>query len=414
VASSLLDKISRRLPGGNKSSTLSLIILIGVATACTQSESQGDHMPTEQQTSITAQPLAAIAATATMIETLSPEPPTSVLPALTLTINVELSASQEVTTASEGSENVFEDDTAAAESTYPIATPEVSGTPDLVPVPITPTTGTNESFPIVVSITPTIESLKIDPSQLNGIPLMEIVVMDEAVKQNVKEIYAAGQARGRNPGAFSKLGDSLIATPDFLTQFDKGLYNLGSYYYLQSAIDHFAGSFERYGVALRPGLHAWGVFDPLWANKDWCQANENLLACEFRLNNPTVLLILLGSNDSGSPDGFDYNIRNVVEFSIENGVIPVIVTKADRFEGPENINNIILRQIAADFQVPLWDFDLVADTLPGRGLTEDQVHLTIFLENDYTMPEAYETGHGTHNLSALMVLEGIRQLIMEG
>jgi hypothetical protein len=104
----------------------------------------------------------------------------------------------------------------------------------------------------------------------------------------------------------------------------------------------------------------------------------------------------------------------VVEFSIENGVIPVIVTKADRFEGPENTNNIILRQIADEFQVPLWDFDLVADTLPGRGLKEDQVHLTVFLENDYTMSEAYETGHGTHNLSALMVLESIRQLITEG
>jgi hypothetical protein len=413
VANSVFDIISRQLPG-NKYSTLSLIVLIGLMTACTQQGSQVDDTPTGQQTTITAQPLAAIAATATMIETLSPEPPTSVLPALTSTIIAELSASQEVTTASAVSENEVVGHQQTVEAKNPIITTEVSGTPVLVPVPITATTGTNENFPIVVSITPTIESLKIDPSQLNGIPLMEIVVLDEAVKQNVKEIYRAGQARGRNPGAFSKLGDSLIATPDFLTQFDKGLYNLGSYEYLQSAIDHFSGSYERYGVALRPGLHAWGVFDPLWADKDWCQANEDLLACEFRLNNPTVLLILLGSNDSGSPDGFDYNIRKVVEFSIENGVIPVIVTKADRFEGPENINNIILRQIAADFQVPLWDFDLVADTLPGRGLAEDQVHLTVFLENDYTMPMAYETGHGTHNLSALMVLESIRQLIMEG
>ncbi len=423
MANSAFDKIRRRLPESKKSNALLAIVVIVFVVSCTQIDNEIDDAAGGNEPNVTAQPLADIAATATMIETLYPESPTSFLLELTSTRSVEMSGGQEVTTVSEGSEEIAGNDTPTTEEPLESdsnslvessTTPEISETPDIVPAPVTPTTVSSESFPIVVSITPTIESLNIDPSQLNGIPVTEIVDMDDAVKQHVIEIYSAGQARGRNPGAFSKLGDSLIATPDFLTQFDKGLYNLGSYYYLQSAIDHFSGSYERYGVALRPGLHAWGVFDPLWANKEWCQANETLLACEFRLYNPTVLLILLGSNDSGSPDGFDYNIRKVVEFSIENGVIPVIVTKADRFEGPENRNNIILRQIAADFQVPLWDFDLVAETLPGRGLKEDQVHLTVFLENDYTMSVAYETGHGTHNLSALMVLESIRQLISEG
>jgi hypothetical protein len=251
----------------------------------------------------------------------------------------------------------------------------------------------------------------IDPTAVNGIPVDEIVVMTDEVKENVRQIHARGQALGRNSHGFSKLGDSLIATPSFLTQFDTGNYILGEFAYLQPAIDYFAGSYERYGVALRPGLHAWGVFDPLWANKDWCQANEDLLACEFRLNNPGVLLVLLGTNDAGNPPGFDYNMRKVIEYSIENGVIPVIVTKADRFEGPDNTNNEILRQIAADYLVPLWDFDLVAGTIPGRGLLDDQVHLTIFVENDYTMPEAYQTGTGVHNLTGLMALDAVRQAI---
>ena len=251
----------------------------------------------------------------------------------------------------------------------------------------------------------------VDPTAVNSIPVSEIIVVSDEVAQNMREIYARGQALGRDIQAFSKLGDSLISTPSFLTQFDTGVYDLGAYGHLQLAIDYFAGSYERYGVALRPGLHAWGVFDPLWANKDWCQANEDLLSCEIRLHNPGVLLILLGTNDAGNPPGFDYNMRKVVEFAIKNGIIPVIVTKADRFEGPENTNNIILRQIAADLQVPLWDFDLVADTLPDRGLTDDNIHLTIFPENDFTIPEAYQTGHGVHNLTGLMLLEAVRQVI---
>ena len=229
----------------------------------------------------------------------------------------------------------------------------------------------------------------------------------------MREIYDSGQVRGRYPNKFSKLGDSLIATPYFLTQFDKEHYNLGDYAYLQRAIDHYAGSFERYGVAIKAGLHSGGVFDPMWANKDWCQPNESLIACEFRLNNPSVLLILLGSNDSGAPDSFDYNLRKVVDFTIENGVIPVLATKADRFEGPDNRNNLILRQIAADYQIPLWDFDIMADTLPGRGLQEDEVHLTEFAENNYTMSEAFQSGHAVHNLTALMVLDTIMQIVSE-
>lgn len=247
-----------------------------------------------------------------------------------------------------------------------------------------------------------------DMPNVNGVPIETIVFMPEEVQEHVREIYAQGRLRGRNGSAFSKLGDSLIATPSFFTQFDAGVYDLGPYEYLQPAIDYFAGSYERYGVALRPGLHAWGVFDPLWANKDWCQPNETMIACEIRLNNPGVLLILLGTNDSGSPGNFAHNIRKVVEFCIENGVVPVLVTKADRFEGPENTNNNLLREIAGEYSIPLWDYDLVAGTIPDRGLQEDQVHLTVFVENDYTMPEAYETGHGVHNLTGLMMLDAIR------
>ena len=219
----------------------------------------------------------------------------------------------------------------------------------------------------------------------------------------------SGQALGRDSNTFSKLGDSLIANPHFLTGFDIGPYDLGSYEYLQPVIDYYAGSYERYGVAIHAGLHSWGVFDPMWADKNWCQPNESILACEFRLNNPSVLLILLGSNDAGAPGSFDYNLRKTVEYAIENGVIPVIATKADRFEGPQDENNIMLRQIAADYLIPLWDFDLLAETLPGRGLQEDNIHLTVFVEYDYTMPEALQLGHGAHNLTALMVLDAIRE-----
>jgi hypothetical protein len=45
-------------------------------------------------------------------------------------------------------------------------------------------------------------------------------------------------------------------------------------------------------------------------------------------------------------------------------------------------------------------------------LKEDQIHLTPFDEFDYTLPEALGTGHGVHNLTALIVLDAIRTQVM--
>ena len=223
----------------------------------------------------------------------------------------------------------------------------------------------------------------------------------------------AGQALGRNPRAFSKVGDSTIENPHFLVRFDEGPYNLGEYAYLQGAIDHFAGSHSRQGLAVRRGNHSWTVTDPMWADKSICQPNETPIACEIRVHNPSILIIRLGSNDRGVPSGFEHNLRQVVQVAIDSGVIPVLGTKADRFEG-SNINNDIIRQVAIDFQVPLWDYDLLAGTIPGRGLDVDAVHLTTFYAHDYTSPTAYQRGHGVHNLTALMVLDTIWKEIIQG
>jgi len=244
---------------------------------------------------------------------------------------------------------------------------------------------------------------------VNGMPVDEIVVMSPEVRQQIRETFALGQELGRDPNVFSKVGDSVALTPHYLTLFDRGQYTLGEYEYLQPAIDHYAGSFERYGVATRIGLHAWSLFDPLWADKDWCLPNEDMVACEIRLNNPSVLLIRLGSNDAGAEAAFDDNMRALVEYALENGIVPILGTKADRFEGIDDRNNRIIRDIAADYHLPLWDFDLVAGTIPGRGLGSDQVHMTMTDSNDYTNPDSFTRGYPVSDLTALMALYAVYQ-----
>ena len=223
----------------------------------------------------------------------------------------------------------------------------------------------------------------------------------------------AGQTAGRNPYAFSKLGDSVIANGDFLTRFDNpNAYTLGpDYEQFQVVIDHFAGSYRRFGVGMQIGLRAWGVFNPTWADKEWCEPNEVMIDCEFRLNNPSIVLIHLGTNDTG--DTFEEYLRLTVQTSLDNGVIPVLMTKADRFEGEDNRNNIIIRQTAADLRVPLIDFDIVAETLPNRGLKEGDVHLNGPNMHDYTLEIVFEKGHTVHNLTVLMMLETLLEEVIQ-
>jgi hypothetical protein len=276
--------------------------------------------------------------------------------------------------------------------------------PTIEPPTATPEPPTPEPQPSADPLPPAIDP----PLQMpvNGVAWETIIVLPADVIDRSREINGVGQATGRNPRAYSKVGDSTTELPHFLARFDTGPYNLGDYAYLQPAVDHFNGSHSRDSIAVRTGLHAWTANDPAWAPPGLCLPNETPVQCEIRVHNPAVILIRLGTNDVGVPGMFDGNIRQVVETAIANGVLPVIGTKGDRHEG-SNENNDILRRIAADYQIPLWDYDRLADTLPGRGLDVDFAHMNTFYAHDYTDPTAFTRGHAMHNLTALMMLDAL-------
>ena len=272
----------------------------------------------------------------------------------------------------------------------------------------------NEGTPVATAtftLTPTetATATPAAPQAVNGIPFADFVIIPPEVAANVQAIYANGQNLGRNPYRLSRLGDSTIMKPNFLSYFDEGKYDLGEYSYLQPVIDQFNGSFRRVGVAARVGLHAWGVLDPFWSYKQWCNEDEHMLDCEFRYNNPVILFIRLGTNDGS--DNFEANLRRVVEYTISQGIIPILGTKPDRFEG-DDANNDAIRQAAVDYLVPLWDFDLVAETIPGKGLDEDNVHLLVRYEpHDFDDPATFMSGHAIQDLTALIVLNDVWHLV---
>lgn len=265
--------------------------------------------------------------------------------------------------------------------------------------------------------TPTPTPTPAPATSVNGIPVETLLQVDDATLANIRAIFAAGAAKGMNAHAFSKVGDSTIELPHFLGAFDNpDAYDLGDYVYLQPVLDWYSGSFARDSVSVKRGLHSWSMFDPFWADAGVCAPGEGPVECEVNAWKPSLLLIRLGSNDVGVPASFEENMRRLVEFAIERGVVPVLGTKADFHEGSD-INNEIIRKLAGEYHVPLWDWQALAATLPNRGINSDDpegVHLSFFTENDYTLPEALQRGHGAHNLSALIVLDGLWRLLEDG
>lgn len=273
------------------------------------------------------------------------------------------------------------------------------------PLPTIPPWPTMQNTP-TISPAPLPALEKPAHTPINGIPWEAFIVLPPEVISHARQIFALGQSMGRNPAAYSKVGDSTTENPHFMARFDEGTYNLGAFAYLEPAVAQFRGSHNRDSVSVQIGLHSWSANDPMWADPALCLPNETPVQCELRIHNPSILLIRLGTNDVGVAESFEGNISQIVDTALAAGVIPVIGTKGDRHEG-DNTNNEILRRIAADYRIPLWDYDRIADTLPARGLDVDGAHMMTYYAHDYRDPTAFTRGHAMHNLTALMMLDAL-------
>ncbi len=198
------------------------------------------------------------------------------------------------------------------------------------------------------------------------------------VSQRARQIYEQGLEMGNIPTHFSKVGDCQNIRQYFLGMFDTpGTYGLGNDYdYLLHTIAYFSGSWGRLSEAVRSGFNVASVLTPINANPKTCLPGETPLECEFRAWKPSIVLISMETWTKDRPtNAYEGYLRQIIEFAISKGVVPVLATKADNLEGDQSINLTVAR-LAAEYDIPLWNFWRAADPLPYHGLTEDGFHLT--------------------------------------
>jgi len=273
-----------------------------------------------------------------------------------------------------------------------------------------------------------------DPALLAMIErLEETPILYNMTIERVREIFAQGQALGNRADVFTKVGDSNTTNGDFLFPIglDGGEFcELGAYSDLQETIDFYSAvspragqtnSFTNISLAADNGYSSASVLDPFWAVEP-CAGNESPLLCEYRLARPSIAIIMLGLMDVRyvtEAGTYGENMAQVVQESIEQGVIPVLTNNIvlpdqETLSFERSIqNNIELLEIADGYEIPLINLWAAVQTLPNYGIGPDRTHLKAAVGSFCSFDGPEQALGGTlRNLLTLQALDEIRGFVM--
>ena len=282
-------------------------------------------------------------------------------------------------------------------------------------IPVTETDTSTQVPGVAVSPTQTLQpgetpTLSPSPTATLAPDAWQSMPIVPTVSAFVVEVYQRGLASGRNPNRFSKIGDCQNITTYFLAAFDDPKeYRLGPVYaHLQPTIDHFAGSWSRQSLAVKGGMNVAAVQNPFWTltpRPKECNSGETPLACEIRVNNPSIVIISMEESWSGDIGKYDGYMRKIVDYVLSQNVVPILATRAEGPDTKVSINATVAR-IAYDYNVPLWNFWAAAYPLPSHGLTSDEFHLT-WAGSFFDDPARMEMGWPWRNLTALQAIDAV-------
>ena len=199
----------------------------------------------------------------------------------------------------------------------------------------------------------------------------------------------------------------------YLVPFNQANYDLGPYSQLQRAIDGM--TFVNNSAAAGAGFTVVSVLDPAWADPGRCRGLSPL-ECEYQNSRPSVAFIMLGMQDVHFLSGQQYeqSMRQIIEISLDYGVIPVVTTfpvwpyddakTQNRFE----FNNILVN-LAREYDVPLMNFWRASQSVEHSGVGVDHVHITERGDNwtDFN-GEENQWGMTMWSLVGLQTLDQIR------
>lgn len=210
---------------------------------------------------------------------------------------------------------------------------------------------------------------------------------------HLRRIYAVGQARQLRSDFMLGVGDCNTESRFFLRPMvdetsSDGVADLYlSRSDVQDLVSYYEPTFDHKGQSANSGFNALSVMDPLWTRSSACLSGESPLACDIREHQPFAMMIMFGANDVLvlNTEGYELAVRDIIEYSLEQGVIPILSTFPFRLDGRDGTANFgkavrlnaILRLLADEYQIPIVNlWDEVRD-LPDKGILPDNAHMTV-------------------------------------
>ena len=186
------------------------------------------------------------------------------------------------------------------------------------------------------------------------------------IPPNLSVIYQKGLLLGNDPHAFSIFGDCQSRPEEFFGVFetDQAVFDSLSPD-LQQTVDNFTGSFDRESPTSQDGTTPGGLLWTEWHRGEYgCSLSETPVDCELRIHRPSFVLIQIGTHFESRNTEY---LRTIIDQLLNAGVVPILATKADNRELDNRINRD-MALLAAEFDLPLWNFWAAVSNLPDRGL----------------------------------------------
>lgn len=260
------------------------------------------------------------------------------------------------------------------------------------------------------------------------VPVSTTPSVVSGITQHARDLFQKGKQLGNRANVFSRVGDSISASPLFLTPIGLGQYDLGQYRnelapvvsYFSQANARTGNSFANAPLSAGNGWGADRIIQPGYAYTDVC-GNDTPLMCEYKRVKPAVALIMIGTNDSGGVDPAVYaaNLRQIIETSINMGVIPVVSTIPPKHVDAWNnarVNqwNDIIRTLARQYDVPLWDYWYALQNAPNQGIGPDGIHPSAPPDSatGRFSGDGLNYGYNIRNLTALQVLNVVWRQVL--
>jgi hypothetical protein len=221
--------------------------------------------------------------------------------------------------------------------------------------------------PITPAPTRTVRATPVLPtSEAETAAWKTLPVIPEAIDTSLQRVYERGLALGNDPHAFSIFGDCQARPDEFFGVFETDLTVIESLSpELREVVDNFGGSLNRESPTAQDGTTPGSLLWIQWHRGEYgCTFAETPVECELRIHRPSFVIIQIGTHFESRNTEY---LRRVILQLLDAGVVPILATKADNREKDERVNRD-MAMLAAEYDLPLWNFWAAVSDLPDRGL----------------------------------------------